>query len=231
MHGGVHQVNRTRHLASAIIAAAIVLGIGAVSAYGTLATDVTPPVTTSDVVATYAGDVSFEITATDAASVAYVYHRFDEGVARLSTAATDTVHPSIVIAAPTAADTPLSLGTHTVKFWAQDVNGNVEGQNVAIFVVTPALTLARSPAVVGAGKYVTLSGALKPAGVGKVVVQAKKPGASAFKKLSTRTTDAAGAYAYRYRITSTGIWSFRSQSTDTKTGLSAASPIVKVRVK
>lgn len=224
-------MKKTRHLVIAIVAVAIVLGIGAVGAYAGMAGDVAPPVTTSDVALSYAGDVSFQVSASDASGVAYVYHRFDKGVARLYTVPTDTVHPEVALTAPTALDTPMSLGTHTVKFWAQDVEGNIEAQNTATFTVSPALTLARSAAVVNAGRYFTLSGALKPADDRMVAIQAKKPGASAFKSLSIRTTDAAGAYSYRYRSLVKGTWSFRSYFMDTKTELSAMSATVKVRIK
>ena len=224
-------MKKTRHLVIAIVAVAIVLGIGAVGAYAGMAGDSTPPVTTSDVALSYTGDVAFSLNATDAEGVAYIYHRFDKGVARLFTVATDTVHPAVAIAAPTAADTPMSLGTHTVKFWAQDVNGNVEVQNTATFTVSPALTLARSVPLVAARKYFTLSGTLKPAGVYKVVIQAKKPGTSAFRTLASRTTDATGAYSCRYRTSIKGTWWFRAQFTDTPTALSALSPTVRVRVK
>lgn len=224
-------MKKTRHLVIAIVAVAIVLGIGAVGAYAGMAGDATPPVTTSDVALSYAGDVAFSLNASDAEGVAYIYHRFDKGVARLFTVATDTVHPAVAISAPTAADTPMSLGTHTVKFWAQDVNGNVEAQQTATFTVNPALTLARSAAVVNAGRYFTLSGSLKPADDRMVAIQAKKPGASAFKNLSTRTTDAAGAYSYRYRTVVKGTWSFRTYFMDNKTELSAMSATVKVRIK
>ena len=224
-------MKKTRHLMIVIAAAAILLSIGAVGAYAGLTDDATPPVTTSDVATSYAGDVIFQISSTDAEGVAYVYHRFDKGVAGLYTVATETVSPAVQITVPTEKDTKLSIGTHTVKFWAQDVNGNVEAQNTATFTVNPALTLARSASVVVAGKYFTLSGALRPAGVYKVVVQAKKPGASAFKTLTTRTTDAEGAYSYRYRTSTEGTWSFRAQFTDAKTALSATSATVKLRVK
>ena len=214
-----------------IIAVAIVLGIGAMSAYATLADDATPPVTTAGVAASYAGDVTFNLSAADAAGVAYVYHRFDMGVARLYTVATDTVSLSVAIPVPTQKDAPLSIGMHTVKFWAQDVNGNVEVQNTATFTVSPALTLARSVPLVAARKYFTLSGTLKPAGVYKVLIQAKKPGTSAFRTLASRTTDATGAYSCRYRTSIKGTWWFRAQFTDTPTALSALSPTVRVRVK
>jgi hypothetical protein len=224
-------VKKTRHLVIVIAAAVIVLSIGAVGAYAGLAEDATPPVSTSDVATSYAGDVTFQISSTDAEGVAYVYHRFDKGVAGLYTVATETVSPSVQITVPTEKDTALSIGTHTVKFWAQDVNGNIEAQNTATFTVDPALTLARSASVVAAGKYFTLSGTLKPAGVDKVVVQAKKPGASAFRTLTTRTTDATGAFSYRYRTPAKGTWSFRTRFADTKTALSATSATVKVRIK
>ena len=220
-------MKKTRHLAIVIIAAAIVLSIGAVSAYATLGNDATPPVTTSDVAASYAGNVAFNLNATDAEGVAYIYHRFDKGVARLYTVGTG----SAAITVPTEKDTPLPIGTHAVKFWAQDVNGNVEAQHTATFTVNPALTLRRSVSAVAAGKYFRLSGALKPVGVNKVTIQAKKPGASAFKKLATRITGATGAYSCRYRTSTKGTWSFRVKFTDTKTALRALSRIVKVRVK
>ena len=134
MHGGVHKVKKTRHLAIVITAVAIVLGIGAVSAYATLGNDATPPVTTSDAVATYWNGAVVNLTATDADGVAYIYHRLDKGVARLYTvpaggAATATT------SAPADRDRPLSAGTHTITFWAQDVNGNVETQHTVTVTV------------------------------------------------------------------------------------------------
>jgi hypothetical protein len=227
----VQQVKKTRHLVIIIAVAAIVLGIGAVGAYAGLADDATPPVTKSTVATSYAGDVSFQISSTDAEGVAYIYHRFDKGVAGLHTVATDTVSPSVTITVPTENDTRLAIGTHTVKFWAQDVNGNVEAQTTATFTVSPALTLSSSTTLVAAGKYFTLTGALRPAAASKVIIQAKKPGASAFKDLGASTSDAVGAYSYRYRSSSKGTWSFRAAFTDTKTALSALSPLVKVRIK
>jgi hypothetical protein len=225
-------VKKTRHVAIVIMVAAVVLAIGAAVAFAAAgAGDTTPPVTTSTVAASYAGDVSFQITSTDAVGVSYVYHRFDKGVARLYTVPTDTVYPSVTIDGPVPLDTPLSLGQHTLRFWGQDTSGNVESQNVVTVMVNPALTLARSASVVSAGKYFTLSGLLKPAAVGSIVIQAKKPGASAFKTLVTRTSNASGAYSYRYKTTTKGSWSFRTLFTDQKTALSATSPTVKVRIK
>ena len=224
-------MNKTRHLAIVLAAIAIVLCIGAAGAYASMASDETAPVTTSDVAASYAGDVDFQISATDAGGVAYLYHRFDKGVARLFTVATDTVHTSADLFVPLPVDAPLSLGTHTVKFWAQDLNGNVEAQNMATFTVNPALSLERSTSVVSARKYFTISGLLKPAAVGSIKIQARKPGGSVFKALATRTSTAAGEYSYRYKTTTKGVWSFRTTFTDQKTALSAISPIVKVRVK
>ncbi len=223
-------MKKTRHLVIAIVAVAIVLGIGAVGAYAGMAGDATPPVTTSDVALSYTGDVAFSLNATDAEGVAYIYHRFDKGVARLFTVATDTVHPAVAIAAPTAADTPMSLGTHTVKFWAQDVNGNVEAQQTSTFTVNPALTLARSAAVVNAGRYFTLSGALKPADG-----RCRHPGQEAGRLRLQEPQHPYHRCGRRVLVpvwtVVKGTWSFRTYFMDNKTELSAMSATVKVRVK
>jgi len=224
-------VKKTRHVAIVIMVAAVVLAIGAAVAFAAAAGDSEPPVTTSTVAASYAGDVSFQITSTDAVGVSYVYHRFDKGVARLYTVPTDTVYPSVTIDGPVPLDTPLSLGEHKLRFWAQDTSGNVEDQHLVVVMVNPALTLARSASPVSAGKAFTLSGLLKPAAVGSIVIQAKKPGAKAFRTLVTRTSNASGAYSYRYKTSTKGTWSFRTLFTDQKTALSAMSPTVKVRIK
>jgi len=228
----VHKVKKTRHLTIVIIAAAIVLGIGAVSAYATLGNDAAPPVTTSDVAASYVGDPVIHLTATDAEGVAYIYHRFDNGVVRLYTVGIG----SATITAPTEKDQSLAPGTHALRFWAQDVNGNVEVQNTATFtVVSPktvtSLKLKGRRAVVRSRQYFTLSGAITPGASCRVVVQRKKPGSSTWKTLAVRSTSASGAYSYRYRTAVKGTWSFRAKFAETETSLGSYSSIVKVRVK
>ena len=42
---------------------------------------------------------------------------------------------STQITIPTTKDDPLAAGTHKLKYWAQDINGNVEAQHVVTFTV------------------------------------------------------------------------------------------------
>jgi hypothetical protein len=123
----------TRKLALVVVAVIVVMAAGTVAAYAALADDKTPPVTTTDAAATYFNDddVAITVSATDNEGVAYIYHELDNGVARLNTvtgAAAQTV-------APWDYDRPLEIGEHTLKYWSQDVNGNVEKQHTVTFVV------------------------------------------------------------------------------------------------
>jgi len=130
------------------VVAAIVLSIGAVSAYAALADDVTPPVTSSDAVALYWNDVTIGLSATDAEGVAYIYHSLDDGIVRLYTVGSGDAATT----APTANDEPLSPGSHTISFWAQDTAGNVEARTTETFEVkadTAAPVTGASGAVAG----------------------------------------------------------------------------------
>ncbi len=124
-------MRKTPHLAMVIAAVVVVLTVGAVSAYAGLADDVTPPTTSSDAVATYWNDATVHLTAVDDEGVAYIYSELDEGVARLfrvngGAAETDAPHEWYH---------PLKTGEHSIKFWSQDVNGNVETPQSVKFMV------------------------------------------------------------------------------------------------
>lgn len=121
-----------RRLGAALTVTVIFMGVGAVAAFALLLGDTTPPVTTSDVAATYfTGDVVITVTASDDEGVAYIYHRLDRGVVRLYRVEGGTPQTT----APWDIDRPLSPGTHVFKYWAQDVNGNVEEQHETTFTV------------------------------------------------------------------------------------------------
>jgi hypothetical protein len=118
------------------VAVVAALLIGAVTAYAGLADDATPPVTTSDAAASYWNDAVVTLTATDDEGVAYIYHELDDDIVRLYT----------VEGAPLSAERtaprdwmgdlePLAPGEHALKFWAQDVNGNVEAKQSVTFTV------------------------------------------------------------------------------------------------
>jgi cytochrome c len=126
-------VRKTHLVMLAIVAAAIVLAIGAVSAYASLASDTTAPTTVTDVAETYWNTAVITATATDDEGIAYVYHELDEGVVRLAPITGKPLSTQITI--PTRMDDPLATGTHKLKYWAQDINGNVEAQHVVTFTV------------------------------------------------------------------------------------------------
>ena len=149
-------MRKTHVVVLAVVAIAIVLAIGAVSAYAGLGSDVTAPTTTTDAVASYWDSATIIATATDAEGIAYIYHELDNGVVRLATIAGKPASAQITI--PTDKD-KLAAGTHTLKYWAQDVNGNVEAQQVVTFeIVVDSVkpTTSASKATVVRGRTATL---------------------------------------------------------------------------
>lgn len=127
-------MKKTRHLAMIVAAVLVVLAVGAVSAYASLADDATPPATTSDAVASYWNDATVTLSATDNEGVAYIYHELDDDVVRLYTVGTGVAE----LVAPLDWEgnkQALTPGEHTLKFWAQDVNGNVEAKQSVKFTV------------------------------------------------------------------------------------------------
>jgi hypothetical protein len=117
----------------AIVLAVAVLAVGAVGAYAGLADDADPPATTTDAVAQYWDTATIVATAIDNEGIAYIYHEFDNGLVRLATIADKPLSAAISI--PTDKDMPLAAGAHTVKVWAQDINGNVEAQQTVAFEI------------------------------------------------------------------------------------------------
>ena len=149
-------MRKTHVVVLAVVAIAIVLAIGAVSAYAGLGSDVTAPTTTTDAVASYWDSATIIATATDAEGIAYIYHELDNGVVRLATITGKPASAQLTI--PTDKDT-LGAGTHTLKYWAQDANGNVEAQHVVTFeIVADSVkpTTSASKATVVRGRTATL---------------------------------------------------------------------------
>jgi len=126
-------MSTTRKLALTVIAVLAAMAVGAVAAYAALGDDHTAPVTTTDLATAYYNgeDVVITLTASDDEGVAYIYHELDDGVTRLYRVEDDLAQTT----APWDYDKPLSLGKHTLKYWAQDVNGNVEKQQRVTFAV------------------------------------------------------------------------------------------------
>ena len=126
-------MRKTHLMVLAIVLAVAVLAVGAVGAYADLASDANPPATTTDAVAQYWDAATIVATATDDEGIAYIYHEFDNGLVRL--APIDDKPLSAAISIPTDKDMPLAAGTHKVKVWAQDINGNVEAQQTVTFEI------------------------------------------------------------------------------------------------
>ena len=236
-------MKKTTILTVALLAAVAVLAVGAVAAFAAKsAGDLTPPVTTSDVRASDDGeDVSFSFHATDASGVSYVYYRIDKSVLDCSVVPTDTVHtewdvmvdPPVLVAAvdPHPEMVPLPIGSHTLKYWSQDTEGNVEAQHEATFVVNPVVYLGAKPTSVKAGKTIVLSGTLAPAMAAELVLSVKAPGAKSYKVVATVETDAKGAYSLKYKMPAKGTWWFRTSFTDPATAMKASSIPETVTVK
>jgi len=126
-------VKKTHLMVLAIVAVAVVLAVGAVSAYADITTDAQAPVTTTDAVASYWNSATITATATDNEGIAYVYSKLDGGPARLTPVPSKPVSYDVLM--PTAKDLPLAAGSHELKYWAQDINGNVEAQHKINFTV------------------------------------------------------------------------------------------------
>lgn len=236
-------MKKTRILTVAIIAVVAVLCVGAVGAFaGKTAGDMTPPVTTTTAAASYEGDdVSFSFHATDASGVSYMYYRIDKSVLDCSVVPTDTVHtewdvevnPPILVAAtdPHPEMVPLPIGQHTLKYWSQDTEGNVEAQNSMTFVVNPHVSLGSSATSVKAGKTFTLSGSLAPAMAAELVIKGMAPKTKTYKLLGVVDSDSKGAYSFKYKTSVKGTWMFRTSFADPATGMTASSIPESVKIK
>jgi hypothetical protein len=91
-------------------------------------TDVTPPTTTSNAIASYVGTATVSLTATDGVGgtgVRTTFYRIDGGAVQTGL--------SITIAPP-ASGGPMS---HTIGFWSVDNAGNAEGEKSVTFTVAP----------------------------------------------------------------------------------------------
>ncbi len=239
-------MKRTRILTVAIIAVVALLCLGAVGAFaGKTAGDMTPPVTTTEPPSSYEGeDVGFSFHATDASGVAYVYYRIDKSVLDCSTVPTDTVHtewdvtvtPPIKVAAddPHPEMVPLPIGEHTLKYWSQDNEGNVEAQHVMTFVVNPLVYLGSSATSVKAGKTFTLSGTLEPARRRWRRRWSSRPrpqGPSRTSSLPSSTATPRARTPFKYKTSVKGTWWFRTSFADPATGMTASSIPETVKVK
>jgi hypothetical protein len=204
----------------AVVAIAIVLAIGAVSAYGTLASDSTAPTTTTDVAVSYWDAATITATASDDEGIRYIYHELDEGVVRL--AAIDASPLSAQLTIPTGADSPLAVGTHKLKYWAQDVNGNVEAQHTVTFEIVKdtvkPVTSATAASVVR-GRTATLkymvSDAAPNKGTAAVSIKIKNSRGNVVKTINKASVAVNVALSAKFRCTlAKGAYKYYVYATD-----------------
>jgi hypothetical protein len=226
----------------AIVVAVAVLAIGAVGAYADLASDDNPPVTTTDVPAAgaqYWDAATIVATATDDEGIAYIYHEFDNGLVRLATIADKPLSAAISI--PTDKDMPLAAGTHKVKVWAQDINGNVEAQQTVTFEIvkdTVKPTTTARFAVVLRGRVATLKYRVNDPeptkGTATVVIKVKN---SAGKVVKTLTANGVAVNAAKTKSFSvprtwkTGTYKYYVYATDTAGNAQLKAGVNKLVVK
>jgi hypothetical protein len=201
----------------------------------TMTPDTTPPVTTSDAVATYMVSATIKLTATDSGSgVAATYYSLDGGT---------QVSGTVV--------SVLTPGTHTLGFWSVDSAGNVEASKTKALVVSalpPAspnaaatsITIKTSATSTSIGETPVLSGSITPNDIiGKViVVWVKKPGQRYWTYSSNRIAyslygNAAWQYKYYFKPgMKKGIYTFKASiPAYSSYGASASPATVSIRLK
>ena len=155
-----------------------------------------PPVTTDDHAATYAGSATIHLSAIDVYS----------GIAS-TTWALDGVPGS------GGQVTVGSLGVHSLSFASSDKAGNVEGTRTVTFVVRASratrLALA-GPASVKFKKALKLTGTLSPSTTaGKVTITMTRLVGKKYKSAGTaNVTVARGAFSYSFKPKYKGSWHF-----------------------
>ena len=238
-------MNRKRYLVILTAAVVVALGIFAISSYSAVPTQAdtggTPPVTTSNAVASYTGQAVITLTATDPQSVKYIYNQVDYSppdhgaavVCQLDPVAT-TGTCTVTVAGPAAGSG--TTATHTITYWAQGADGIVEAKTTQSFTIAAAktataATLKSSAAKVRRNHSFKLTGAITPTATGNVTIQCLKPHTSTWKTLTQPMINLKGAYTYRYYTHVKGSWSFRSMFAGSASLASSTSNVVKVRVK
>jgi hypothetical protein len=224
----------------AIVAVAVVLAFGAAGAYGDLASDTNAPTTTTNAVATYWDDAVIELTATDDEGIAYIYHELDEGIARLTKVEGSPLSASV--------EAPLSftgvhknpgVGTHTLKYWAQDINGNVEAQQTVEFEViadTVAPVTTAKAVSVSRGRTATLRYTVKDAdpnkGTATVLIKVKNRKGKVVKTIKAGEKNVNVAQTAKFRCTlAKGVYKYYVYATDkagnAQSGIGSAKLTVK----
>jgi hypothetical protein len=234
-------VRKTHIVVLIVVALAAVFAFGAAGAYGDLASDTNAPTTTTDAVASYWDDAVITVTATDDEGIAYIYHELDEGIAHLSTVEGSPTSASI--SAPlkfhsTEHKNP-GVGTHTLKYWAQDINGNVEAQQTVTFEIVAdgvgPVTSAQAVSV-RRGRIATLkymvSDAEPTKGAATVAFRIKNLRGRTVKIINAGVQDVNTALTAKFRCTlRKGVYRYTVFATDEAGNKQSRSGSAKLTVK
>ena len=230
-------MRKTHLMVLAIVVAVTVLAVGAVGAYADLASDDNPPVTTTDAVAQYWDAATIVATATDDEGIAYIYHEFDNGLVRLATIPDKPLSAQITI--PTAKDMPLAVGSHTVRVWAQDINGNVEAQQTITFDIvadTVAPTTSATAVSVVRNRTATLKYKVSDAdpnkGTADVVIKIKNSRGRVMRTITADDRAVNVALTAKFRCTfAKGVYKYYVYATDAAGNVQSKAGYAKLTVR
>jgi hypothetical protein len=221
----------------AIAAAAVILAIGAVAAYADIASDSEKPVSTTDAAASYWDAAAITISSTDNEGIAYIYHKLDGHPVRLSTI---TAKPlSAQVAFPTAKDGTVGAGAHTLKYWAQDINGNVEAQRTVTFeIVADTVKPVTSATAVSVrkGRTATLKYKVADAdpnkGTATVVIKIKNRAGKVVKTIKAGSKSVNVALTAKFRCTfAKGAYKYYVYATDAAGNVQSRAGYAKLTVR
>lgn len=229
-------MRKTHLTVLAIAVAVVILAIGAVGAYADIASDAEKPVTTTDATASYWDAAALTITATDNEGVAYIYHKLDGHPVRLSVIADPS---NATVAFPTAKDGAPGIGTHTLKYWAQDINGNVEAQHTVSFEIladtVKPVTSATAVSVVR-NRTATLKYKVNDAdpnkGTAAVVIKIKNRAGKVVKTINAGVKTVNVALTAKFRCTfAKGVYKYYVYATDAAGNAQSKAGYAKLTVR
>ncbi|MDI9598701.1 MAG: hypothetical protein QM323_04270 [Acidobacteriota bacterium] len=213
---------RKTHIAVlAVAVVVIVMAIGAVAAYGDLASDTQAPTTTTDAVQVYWDDAAITLTAEDDEGIRYIYHELDNKVVRLHRVegAPFSAHLEVPTNARGVRVSP-GVGTHTLLYWAQDINGNVEERHQLTFEVredTPPTTSAKAVSV-RRGRTATLKFKVDDAGpedVAQVVIKVQNKKGKVVRTIKAGSRRVGVDQTAQFRCTlAKGVYTYYVYATD-----------------
>jgi hypothetical protein len=230
-------VKKTHLTVLAIVAVAVVLAVGAAAAFADITSDTQNPITTANAAASYWDAASFKLTATDNEGIAYIYHALDSHITRLEVISGKPATADVTF--PTTKDGVVEVGKHTLKYWAQDVNGNVEAQNTLTFEVvadTKPPTASAVAVSVRRGRTATLKYKVadeQPTkGTADVVIKIKNRSGKVVKTITAAAQNVNADLKAKFRCTlRRGVYKYHVSATDASGNAASKVGVARLTVK